>query len=218
MNDIIGSGVLPIAIKNEEIYALLGRENNDGSSNNTWCGFGGGTDKGETIIETAIREFMEETMAIIMSREEIENIIRYNKDDRLIARYVIRDPNIKPYVENVILINYDDELPILFSRVYQQFNRCNKLINKSCQTGQCNIIGIDIGKTCLPLFEKDEIGWFKLEEIIKLAEDQKSKPYGNHIKHRPSIILRPCFIEMILAGCELIEKSIENYINIQKIN
>jgi NUDIX domain-containing protein len=162
--DFKAAGVLPVAIHDGQLYLLLGRER----YYNTWCGFGGGRDDSESILQTAGREFMEESMAIIMSEEEIYQILEQNLDNRLLLRY-----QLDGYVEHVVLIEYDSELPKLFDRLEKQFNRCSRLIDRSCKTGQCAITGEDPSVTfelvCSPLFEKDMMEWFTFEEIMELA-------------------------------------------------
>lgn len=54
---------------NNNIYIILGREsdfeNLINGRNGPWCGFGGKPNIGETIIDTAAREFVEESLACI---------------------------------------------------------------------------------------------------------------------------------------------------------
>ena len=193
--DIVGSGVLPLAIHNNTPYILMGRERDNGESTGTWCGFGGGIERGEDVTDNAIREFMEESMALIMSREDISNILLNNADNRLLTRYYLNVD--KRYVEHVVLIPYDQYLPSLFDRLYKQFGRCAEILGKSCGDGQCNIIGVDIGKTCSPMFEKDRINWFPLSEVIEMATSQLSGK-------STSVKLRPCFAKAISAAASLL--------------
>jgi 8-oxo-dGTP pyrophosphatase MutT (NUDIX family) len=55
--DPFAAGIIPYKIVNGKKYFLLGLER----SNNKWSGFVGGSERGEIPIETAIREFHEET-------------------------------------------------------------------------------------------------------------------------------------------------------------
>ncbi len=54
------AGILPYITIENKYYFLLGLE----KSNNLWSGFVGGSEKNETIEETALREFNEETACI----------------------------------------------------------------------------------------------------------------------------------------------------------
>jgi len=49
-----GAGILPIAVYKNKLYFLFGKEN---KYNDTpgWCDFGGGMERGETVIETSLR-------------------------------------------------------------------------------------------------------------------------------------------------------------------
>ena len=59
-----GAGVIPLTFINGELYALLGREPRefpDGKQYQAWSDFGGGVQGEESPLETAYREFQEET-------------------------------------------------------------------------------------------------------------------------------------------------------------
>jgi len=53
------AGVVPYIVI-DRIYILLGLE----KSNNKWSGFVGGSESGESVVDTALREFNEETAMI----------------------------------------------------------------------------------------------------------------------------------------------------------
>ncbi|MFL0807751.1 MAG: NUDIX hydrolase [Oceanobacter sp.] len=53
------AGVIPYSCQNGEALVLLAYDN--GKDRNGWAAFGGGADKGESIAQTAAREFHEET-------------------------------------------------------------------------------------------------------------------------------------------------------------
>lgn len=54
------AGIVPYRIQGGEIYFLLGLE----KSNGTWSGFVGNSQKYESVIQTAIREFNEESSMV----------------------------------------------------------------------------------------------------------------------------------------------------------
>ena len=60
------AGIVPYIIKSNQVYFLLGME----TSNNKWSGFVGGSEPGETIERTALREFHEETAMIFINQDE----------------------------------------------------------------------------------------------------------------------------------------------------
>lgn len=198
----IGSGVLPIAIHQGKAYLLLGREVNSTDSNGTWCSFGGGLEENESITDNAIREFMEESMALIMSEGDIRLILTENRDNCLLARYQVDQGRNKPrYLEHLVLIDYDADLPLLFERVYRQFNSCAQSLSSNI----CMINNTDTSTKCLPLFEKDRIKWFSLDYCIKLANKMiKSEEIGPC-----DLKLRYCFAETIAAASSVIYSSIK---------
>lgn len=216
MDNVIGSGILPLAIHNKQIYMLLGRERNEDKSNGTWCGFGGGREPNESVVDNAVREFMEESMATIMSREDIIDILKNNKDGRLLTRYQLEKDNSEHrYIEHIVLIEYNSDLPNLFDRIHKEFYHCAKVIDMSCGTGQCNITGVDIGKTCSPLFEKDRIAWYNFDKVIELAYYQRFGKSGINDTYGKDTnpTLRPCFVDMTLAAEGLIRKSVSSFLN-----
>lgn len=54
------AGIVPYIIVDKQVYFLLGLE----KSNNSWSGFVGSCENDESIMDTAIREFHEETAMI----------------------------------------------------------------------------------------------------------------------------------------------------------
>ena len=60
MSETFASGIIPYITIEHKKYFLLGLE----KSNNYWSGFVGGSETGETCVETAVREFHEETATI----------------------------------------------------------------------------------------------------------------------------------------------------------
>lgn len=79
MNDgIFGAGICPITFYNGEMYLFLGKDKMD----NTFSDFGGRCeleDKGNSL-NTAMREFYEETCGIIMDMKSLKNRMS-NKDN-----------------------------------------------------------------------------------------------------------------------------------------
>ncbi len=66
-----GAGILPYTIKNNRFLFLLGENEYKG-----WKDFGGKREFSinERIVDTAKREFMEETLGSIFTKQELENI------------------------------------------------------------------------------------------------------------------------------------------------
>ena len=79
----MGGSILPTTIHNGKIYFLFGKER-DIDENPGWSDFGGGTDKGESLFETAIREGSEELTGFLGDKKEIKKLLKrygtYNVD------------------------------------------------------------------------------------------------------------------------------------------
>lgn len=137
-----GAGILPVAIHKKKVYFLFGREN---KYNDTpgWSDFGGGMEKGETIIQTNLREIEEETCGFITREEIIESIQR--NGTMVFTIY----PNNKKYTTTIVKIPYDENLP-------EYFNKNRSIIEK--------YVNPKIIKTNV-IFEKDKLKWFSLEEM-----------------------------------------------------
>lgn len=71
------AGILPYTIRDKRIYYLLGRDWRDEG----WSDFGGKVEDKDNhdIVTTAIREFFEETMGVVLSLQELENKLNDNK-------------------------------------------------------------------------------------------------------------------------------------------
>jgi ADP-ribose pyrophosphatase YjhB (NUDIX family) len=133
-----GAGILPIALYKNKIYFLFGKENKHNDTPG-WCDFGGGMERGETVIETSLREVEEETCGFISKQEILSSIER---NGSLTFR-------IKGYTTTLVLIPYDKKMP-------EYFNKNHAIIEKYHP------------KLKSVLFEKDEMKWVSWEELRSL--------------------------------------------------
>ena len=140
------AGILPFSrtIKNKKelIYFLFSRETMDDKKSKDrgfWSEFGGSRDKGETHLETAIREGYEESNGVFGSKKKLrENILKTN----------ITLKN-KTYNSFLIEVPYNSQLPIYLENTYKFIkNKKPELI--------CNKDG---------LFEKDKFKWIEINEL-----------------------------------------------------
>jgi len=138
------AGILPIAYHNDKLYIMLSRETVDIESRDMgkWSDFGGKRDKGECLKETAIREGLEETMGILGSRKDIENLINNS---------LIKNFRVNNYTTYVIQIRYVKELPKQFRTDYLDTLK-NRLHLVTEHNG---------------LYEKDMLKWVELKDIKK---------------------------------------------------
>jgi 8-oxo-dGTP pyrophosphatase MutT (NUDIX family) len=72
---VIGAGVLIYAIHEKKVWFLLGKETND----NRYGVFGGRLHPNTTIQANAVREFNEETMGVVLARDQIASILAEKK-------------------------------------------------------------------------------------------------------------------------------------------
>jgi len=133
-----GAGILPVAVYKNKIYFLFGKENKHNDTPG-WCDFGGGMERGETVLETSLREVEEETCGFISKQEILSSMEAHGS---LTFR-------IKGYTTTLVLIPYDKKMP-------EYFNKNHAIIEKYHP------------KLKSVLFEKDEMKWVSWEELGRL--------------------------------------------------
>jgi len=142
----MGGSILPVTIHNNKIYFLFGKER-DIDENPGWSDFGGGSDKGETLFQTAIREGGEEMTGFLGSSVDIKKLLNkygtYNID--------YKSEGYTTYRCHIFPMNYDDKLPFYYNN-NQQFLQ-KRLDQKVIRDTK--------------IFEKTQIKWFSFDEIKK---------------------------------------------------
>lgn len=137
----MGAGILPVAIHKGQIHFLFGKENRHADTPG-WADFGGGNEKGEAAIDTAIRECSEELTGFLGTRAEIRKRIQQD------GLFVLASDDGR-YVVHCLPIEYDEALVHYFN-ANQRFlqERLDPEVYKKSK-----------------LFEKGEIGWFTASEM-----------------------------------------------------
>ena len=165
------AGILPYTIRNGKIYYLLGRDWRDEG----WSDFGGKVEDKDSnnIINTAIREFYEETMGCVLSENELikkmeSNNIKYIKSTTL---------NGSPYYMYFIYVN-DENYNKYFSKIYNFFMYLK--INDQRYIEKCDINWISADN--IFKFNKD----FKMRNIFKRTLNR----YQNNIQEIEKEILK----------------------------
>jgi len=160
----MGAGVLPTAIHENKIYFLFGREN---KYNDTpgFADFGGGNEKNETHLETAIREGTEELTGFLGSSADLKKMLK--KHGTYIVDYSNYRVHIFPY-------QYDEKLPYYYNN-NQRF------------------LQIKLKPTIIKnsrIFEKSEIRWVCIDDLMKMRKHFRSY-YQNIVdilyKEKPQI-------------------------------
>lgn len=138
---MVAGSILPIAIHENKIYFLFGKENPLEDSSKGWSDFGGGTEKGENPFETALREGSEELTGFLGDKKQIQKLIRKSGG---IYEVVVND-----YHVHIFLMEYDPNLPTYY-------NNNHAFLWKRMDKKELNETR---------LFEKIEIKWFSENEL-----------------------------------------------------
>jgi hypothetical protein len=149
----MGASILPVTLHNGKIYFLFGKER-DIDENPGWSDFGGGTDKGETYIQTAVREGGEELTGFLGSDSDIKKMLTkygtYNID--------YNSEGHTTYRCHIFPMDYDDKLPLYYNN-NQQFLQ-KRLDPKVIRDTK--------------IFEKTQIKWFSFDDIKKHHNEFRS--------------------------------------------
>ena len=140
----MGAGILPVAIVNKKLYFLFGKESKFDDTQG-YSDFGGGTDPGETPIQTAIREGGEELHGFIGNKNEIRKHLKKNKYYKL---------SFERYHVFMILVNYDENLPLYYNNHYD-------FLLKHLPEDLMRSIIFDHH-----VFEKQHIMWFSEKDLV----------------------------------------------------
>ena len=138
---MVAASILPISIHNGKIYFLFGKENEMEDSSKGFSDFGGAVEKGESIIDTALREGSEELCGFLGEPKQIKQLIKSNGGVYKISH--------NDYHVHLFYMDYDEKLPHYFTNHHRfLWDRMNKkMLNNS------------------KYFEKQEIKWFSTEEM-----------------------------------------------------
>jgi 8-oxo-dGTP pyrophosphatase MutT (NUDIX family) len=156
----MGAGFLPTAIHKGKIYFLFGRENKYATTAG-YSDFGGGTDNKEGFLETALREFTEETTGFFGSISNLKNYVKkkgtYNID------YIPPTKRYGTYRTHILPMEYNEE-------VVFYYNNNQKFLQKH--------LPASVYKK-EKFFEKSEMKWFSIDELI--SKKNLFRPYYRDI-------------------------------------
>jgi hypothetical protein len=140
----MGGSILPVTIINGKVYLLFGKER-DIDENPGWSDFGGGTDKGESFIQTASREGMEEMTGFLGNESDVKRLL--NKYGTFNVDY--KSDGYSTYRAHLFPMEYDPSLPFYY-------NNNQRLLQKKLDP--------DVIRDT-KIFEKTEIKWFPLDTL-----------------------------------------------------
>jgi len=137
---MVAASILPVALHNNQLYFLFGKENQMEDSAKGFSDFGGGVEKGESILETAYREGSEELCGFLGDANSIK---------RMIEKSGVLKHSHDEYHIHMFPMKYDENLPFYYTNHHRFiWNRMDKdMLNNS------------------KLYEKQEIAWFSVDEL-----------------------------------------------------
>jgi 8-oxo-dGTP pyrophosphatase MutT (NUDIX family) len=138
---MVAGSILPITIYKNNLYFLFGKENPLENSAKGWSDFGGGCEKNETPLQTAMREGGEELTGFLGDEKTIKEMIRKNGG---IYNFSHNDYHI-----HMFYMEYDENLP-------KYYNNNHRFLWERMDHNVLN-------KT--KLFEKIEIQWFSVTDM-----------------------------------------------------
>ena len=116
----LGAGVLPFAVdSNGECHVLLGRERYLPSWKGScrWSGFEGSRKKNESIEDTAVREFSEESLGVVMSDATIRHKLQtFQYTFRVVLRILNDRISERYHCTYAIRIPFEEGLSLAFSQ------------------------------------------------------------------------------------------------------
>jgi len=136
---MVAASILPVAIHKGQMYFLFGKENQMEDSAKGFSDFGGGVEKGESILETAYREGSEELCGFLGDASSIKKLV-----NGCFLKHLHNDYHI-----HIFPMKYDENLPLYYTNNHHfVWNRIDKhILNDS------------------KIFEKQEIKWFSVSEL-----------------------------------------------------
>lgn len=146
----MGGSILPATIYNNKLYFLFGKER-DTDENPGWSDFGGGSEKGEALLDTAIREGGEELTGFLGNEKDIQKLLSkhgtYNIDYTS-ANHSVYRVHVFPMEYNPYLTHY--------------YNNNERFLQKKLDP---KII------EDMKIFEKQEIKWFSVNDVLKQKKE-----------------------------------------------
>ena len=162
----VRGGIIPYYYDegDNETFFLLGKQ-----IYGKWSPLGGTIERGEQIIDGAIREFIEEIMGLYR-KEDIEPYIM--EDDKIVTQ----DYDTIDY-HYLVPFDWEPNLPMFFQNISDFFKRC--------AGNRRNAWGLPVlGKCQEGLFEVGEIGWFTLSSLKGMTDAEKDDFFGKKASRR----------------------------------
>ena len=139
---------LPATIYKNKLLFLFGKESRNDETRG-FSDFGGGIEKGENILEGALREFSEETSGFLGNKEDVRKMVKKNGGYLTFVNC--------GGLYTTFLINMDYEQSLL-----NHFNNFHSLLNKTIKNNKNWIKNFRKTK----IFEKEKMEWMTKKQIF----------------------------------------------------
>ena len=139
----MGAGILPTAIYKGKLWFLFGKENQYETSAPGFSDFGGGTEQGESLLDTAIREGGEELTGFLGSDTQLRSLLR---------RPYIIDNASETYRTYIFRMEYDPH-------IVKYYNNNQRFLQQRLPASVIKSVRI---------FEKAEVRWICIDELQRM--------------------------------------------------
>lgn len=154
----MGASILPVILHENKIYFLFGKERTL-DENPGWSDFGGGTEPGESFLQTACREGSEELTGFLGSARDIEKLIKKN------GTYTLDYYSKDHATYRCHILPLDIDITDVYYSLPFYYNNNQKFIQKHLESSIIRDTKI---------FEKTEIQWFTFSDLEKRKKEFRS--------------------------------------------
>ena len=142
---MVGSSILPVAKRGNELFFLFGKENEMEDSAKGFSDFGGSMEKNESRIQTALREGTEELSGFFGDKKNMKKIVQKNGG----LLHLPFSSDAVHYHVHILPIEYDP-------KIVEYFNHQHSFLWKKMNPHLLN---------SSKLFEKQQLKWFSVREM-----------------------------------------------------
>jgi len=177
------ASILPVALHNNKLYFLFGKENALEDSAKGFSDFGGGVDPGESAFQTAMREGSEELTGFLGTKQMLHKRLKQTGTYKIVYHFPVQKDQKNKDAKNTVASTYTIFIfPFDYdSSIVEYFNNnhaflWDKMDNKLLSSTK--------------LFEKIKIEWFCEDDLKKRGAEYRSfyKDIVDHIiEHKPQI-------------------------------
>jgi hypothetical protein len=171
------ASILPVAIHNNKLYFLFGKENALEDSAKGFSDFGGGVDSGESALQTAMREGSEELTGFLGTKEMLRKRLRQTGTYKIVYEFPPRkEDTITPNTYTVFIFPFEYDMSIV-----EYFNNNHAFLWDKMDKKLLS---------STKLFEKIKIEWFCEDDLKKRGTEYRSfykDIVDLIIEHKPKI-------------------------------